>query len=148
MFMHIAHYNRHGFYETWCDTSEKRLNLLCRHIEYPCAGDPAWTWSDVEREIQIWLAESGIARAYEFEAQTERRHHLTAAVSAALTELPDQVVLRLVQARLAPDPATPNEGKAAVQARSHIATIQSLTPSTTARFEQDARSEQQMLFEL
>mgnify|MGYP000400865795 CR=1 FL=1 len=142
MFMHIAHYNRHGFYEVWCDTSEKRLALLRHHLEYPYVGDPAWTWSDVERELQIWLAESGIVRAYEFEAQTETRHHLTATVRVALTELPDEVVVRLVQERLAPHSATLNERNGISEPNCEGATTRTLHPSDAKR------SEQQMLFEV
>ncbi|HZQ09846.1 MAG TPA: hypothetical protein VFD70_24930 [Anaerolineae bacterium] len=142
MFMHIAHYNRHGFYEVWCDTPEKRLALLRHHLRYPSVGDPVWTWSDVERELQIWLAESGILRAYEFEAQTETRHHLTATIRAALTELPDEVVVRLVQERLAPHSTTPNDGNEFSPPNRDGAITPTLHPSGATR------SEQQMLFEV
>ncbi len=154
MFMHIAHYNRHGFYDTWCSSPEKRFELLRHHLAYAPVGDPAWTWSDVERELQIWLTESGIVRVYEYEAQTERRHALTAAAGAALTELPDEVVLRLVQERLAPSPALLDVGSAVEQADRNIATTHSLSPDTAARSEKrecveaHARAEQQVLFEM
>lgn len=147
MFMHIAHYNRHGFYETWCDSPEKRLGLVRHHLEYPCVGDPAWTWSDVERELQVWLAESGIVRAYEFEAQTERRHRLTGIASAVLTELPDEIVLRLIQDRLAPRSAVLNDADGISQPNRDAATTPTLQHSTSTHLEHHARSEQQMLFE-
>lgn len=153
MFMHIAHYNRHGFYEVWCSSPEKRFELLRHHLTFAPVGDPAWTWSDVERELQIWLAESGILRAYEFEAQTERRRTLIVTAGAVLTELPDDAVLRLVQERLA-SPARLDAGRAATQAESRSATMQSLSPNTIARPEKrervdvHARAEQQALFEL
>lgn len=142
MFMHIAHYNRHGFYETWCGTPEKRLALLRHHLKYPYVGDPAWTWSDVERELQIWLAESGIVRAYEFEAQTETRHHLTATVRAALTELPDEVVLRLVQERLILHSAILDDEDAISQPNDNGGTIQTLRPNGATH------SKQHRLFEV
>lgn len=148
MFMHIAHYNRHGFYETWCETSEKRLAMLRHHVEYPSVGDPAWTWSDVERELQIWLAESGILRAYEFEAQTERRHHLTASASAALTELPDEVVVRLMQERLVQHSAIHHEEDKIFQPNRDVSNTQTSHTHPNALVEQHARSEQQTLFEL
>lgn len=148
IFMHIAHYNRHGFYETWCDSPEKRLGLVRHHLEYPCVGDPVWTWSDVERELQVWLAESGIVRGYEFEAQTERRHRLATSVSAALTELPDEIVLRLIQDRLAPHSAMLNDADGISQPNRDAATTPRLHLSTATRLEHHARSEQQMLFEL
>lgn len=153
MFMHIAHYNRHGFYEVWCSSPEKRFELLRHHLTFAPVGDPAWTWSDVEHELQTWIGESGIVSAYEFEAQTERRRTLTAAANAALTELPDEVVLRLVQERLA-SPAQFDAGSAATQVESRSATTPSLSPNTIARSEKreraevHARVEQQVLFEL
>lgn len=154
MFMHIAHYNRYGFYETWCGSPEKRFNLLRYHLAYAPVGDPAWTWSDVERELQIWLAESGIVHGYEFEAQTEQRHALTAAAGIALTELPDEVVLRLVQERLTASPALLERSSAATQSESRSATTQSLPhphPALSEKHERvqaHVRAEQQVLFEL
>lgn len=102
MFMHIAHYNRYGFYETWCDAPEKRLAFLHHHLEYASAGDPAWTWSDVERTLQAWIAESGILREYEFEAVVARHQTTLAVAKAALNELKDEDVYRLVQERSVP----------------------------------------------
>jgi len=102
MYMHIAHYNRVGFYETWCDTPEKRLAFLRRHLEYECVGDPVWTWSDVERTLQGWIAESGILREYEFEASVARREQTICLARAAMRELSDDDVVRLLQDRNAP----------------------------------------------
>lgn len=99
MFFHIAHFNRAGFHQTWCDTSEKRLALLRRHIEYECVGDPAWTWSDVERVLQAWIRESGILREYEFEAQLTQRETTLAAARTVLSELTYDDFQRLLRER-------------------------------------------------
>lgn len=56
MFGHIAHYNRDVFYHTWFDTAEKQLAFLHNARRQGCYGLPAFTFCDVEREIQRWLA--------------------------------------------------------------------------------------------
>ena len=55
---HIAHYDRGGFWHTWFDTSERRADFLKHWASNPAYGDPEWTWSDVEKVIQIWLKEN------------------------------------------------------------------------------------------
>lgn len=99
LFMHIAHYNRFGFYETWCDTAEKRFAFVRHHVTFESVGDAMWTWSDVERTLKGWILESGILREYEFEASTARRQTTLAIAKAALSELADDDVARLVQER-------------------------------------------------
>lgn len=99
LFSHIAHYNRVGFYETWCDMPEKRFAFLRRHLEYEWVGDPAWTWSDVERTLQGWIRESGILREYEVEANAMRRQTNLTLVKLALSELNDDDVARVFQER-------------------------------------------------
>lgn len=55
-----AEYNRDGFYTTHFATPESRvafLNHLQQCMPNGCwgVGDPAWTYSDVERAITRWL---------------------------------------------------------------------------------------------
>ncbi|MCC7165441.1 MAG: hypothetical protein IT331_23290 [Anaerolineae bacterium] len=130
MFMHIAHYNRFAFHAIWCDAPEKRLALLHHHREYACAGDPEWTWSDVERTLQAWIAESGILREYEFEAAVTRHQTTLAVAKAALNELTDEDVSRLVQERSAPVLSVNGNGE------------------TAARANVSPRGEQQALFQI
>jgi hypothetical protein len=33
-------------------------------VQYPCYGDPAWTYSDVERALQDWLQADGTLERY------------------------------------------------------------------------------------
>jgi len=54
-FGHIAHYNLHGFYETWFTTTEKQMEFLNHTLNHPCYGSPNCTYSDVEKEIIEWL---------------------------------------------------------------------------------------------
>lgn len=54
-FQHIAHYNKFGFYDAQFETPEKRVAFLRHIVSASIYGDPAWTYSDVEREVQKWL---------------------------------------------------------------------------------------------
>lgn len=58
-FGHIAHYNRLGFWETFFTTTADKVRFLEVTLRHPCYGDPAWTYSDVERALQSWLAVDG-----------------------------------------------------------------------------------------
>lgn len=56
LFGHIAHYNMDGFWHTWFE-KETQCHIWVDNIaERTVYGDPAWTWSDVEAAIKIWLA--------------------------------------------------------------------------------------------
>ena len=54
-FGHIAHYNRAGFWEVFFTTTADKVRFLEQTLQHPCYGDPAWTYSDVERALQQWL---------------------------------------------------------------------------------------------
>lgn len=51
-FGHIAHYNLHGFYETFFTCEKDRLAFIEQTMGWPCYGDPKFTFCDVERAIQ------------------------------------------------------------------------------------------------
>ena len=56
-FGHIAHYDRQGFFATWFQ-SKKDIKIWEKRIMYWKAfGDPAYTYSDVERDLSKWLGE-------------------------------------------------------------------------------------------
>ena len=59
-FGHIAHFNRQGFFETFFTTTADKVRFLRMTLAHPCFGDPAFTYSDVERALQSWLLERGI----------------------------------------------------------------------------------------
>jgi hypothetical protein len=65
MFGHIAHFNQHGFFETFFMTTPDKVRFLRLTLAHPCHGDPAGTFSDVERALQSWLMQSGILQKYE-----------------------------------------------------------------------------------
>jgi hypothetical protein len=64
-FGHIAHFNRQGFFETFFTTTADKVRFLLMTLAHPFFGDPAFTYSDVERALQGWLRESGILAKYE-----------------------------------------------------------------------------------
>jgi hypothetical protein len=64
-FGHIAHVNRHLLYDAFFTTTEGKVRFLCQIRQWPCYGDPAFTYSDVERALQSWLLQSDILARYE-----------------------------------------------------------------------------------
>jgi hypothetical protein len=64
-FGHIAHYNLGGFYEEFFTTTEGKVRFLRQTLAHPCWGDPAFTYSDVERALQQWLLNHDILGKYE-----------------------------------------------------------------------------------
>jgi hypothetical protein len=64
-FGHIAHYNQHGFFDTFFTTTEGKVRFLRLTLAHPCWGDPAFTYSDVERASQGWLREGAFLNKYE-----------------------------------------------------------------------------------
>lgn len=59
-FGHIAHMNRAGFWGEFFLTRTTKIDFLDQTIRHPCYGDPAWTYSDVERVIRVRLQQSGV----------------------------------------------------------------------------------------
>ena len=53
----IAHYNKHGFYEEKFSSVAKQIDFLRSILDFPCYGDPAYTYSDAERIIRQWVME-------------------------------------------------------------------------------------------
>jgi hypothetical protein len=77
-FGHIAHYDQRGFYEHFFTDNSSLVQFIDQILEYPCYGDPEWTYSDVEKAIQDWLKESGI-RVYhtsKYQEEIDRRDRL------------------------------------------------------------------------
>ena len=64
-FSHIAHYNRGGFWETFFTTTADKVRFLKMTVQYPCYGDPSWTFSDVERAVQAWIKAEGTLEQYQ-----------------------------------------------------------------------------------
>lgn len=56
-FGHIAHYDRNGFYDTWFSSKERQKDFIAHCLSWECYGDPAYTFSDVEKYLIGWLKE-------------------------------------------------------------------------------------------
>ncbi len=72
-FSHIAHCNLSSFYETWFADDEARLRFLLHTLRFPCYGDPKFTYSDVEREIQCAIHRTTLITEYQLRVETATR---------------------------------------------------------------------------
>jgi hypothetical protein len=72
-FGHIANYNRGGFWDTFFTSTADKMLFLEQTLQHPCYGDPAWTYSDVERSLQAWLQGDNTLNRYRqrFAEETE-----------------------------------------------------------------------------
>lgn len=72
-FSHIAHSDLCTFYETWFADDEARLRFLLHTLRFPCYGDPKFTYSDVEREIQRAIHRTTLVTEYQLRVETATR---------------------------------------------------------------------------
>lgn len=59
-FGHIAHYDRGGFWETWFAQRTDQVRFVEHLLRWPCHGDPAFTFCDVERALQVEVQRRGL----------------------------------------------------------------------------------------
>lgn len=107
MFGHEAHFDRDGFYADWFSSPEKQLRWIQHVLKHTPMGDPAFTWTDVERAFQEWL--EGAPAKKRLEELVERRAHpfkcnasdrvvdvITERIQKAVTELPSLSLKQIV----------------------------------------------------
>lgn len=70
-FGHIAHYNQHGFFETFFLDTAGKIRFIEMTLRHGCYGDPAWTYSDVERAIQREVRKLGVLETYQHRLASE-----------------------------------------------------------------------------
>jgi len=72
-FGHIAHYNKHQFYQEFFLDDASKIEFLRQTLQWPFFGDPNFTYSDVERAVSARIKHSGLLEIYEvrFKTQTE-----------------------------------------------------------------------------
>jgi hypothetical protein len=58
-FGHIAHFNQAGFYDVQFGSLVARRDFLAQCHHHPHYGDPAFTYSDVEKVLGAWVLTSG-----------------------------------------------------------------------------------------
>jgi len=63
-FGHIAHFNQGGFYDTFFMNARDKLQFIVQTLEWSCHGDPAFTYCDVERDLQQWIRERDFLSYY------------------------------------------------------------------------------------
>lgn len=57
-FGHIALFNREHFFHTFFTNTPNKLHFLQLCSNYPCYGDPAWTYSDVEKALMPFIRDT------------------------------------------------------------------------------------------
>jgi hypothetical protein len=72
-FGHIAHYNKDGFWNEFFMDFPDTIRFLDWTLHHPCNGDPACTYSDVERALQDWLEADETLRRFRSALEAERR---------------------------------------------------------------------------
>jgi hypothetical protein len=84
-FGHIAHYNQHGFFNTWCERTYDKYSFLARIANHKPCGDPRYTYSDAERFIAEYVQDSGLVEKYQQQvaSETETRERAQLAVLKA-----------------------------------------------------------------
>lgn len=90
-FGHIAHYNRGGFWETWFSTPQQRADFLQVCADWPCYGDPAYTFSDVERKLAAWITANGLAKIWRGYAEAAQQGRERSALRDLAARYPDEV---------------------------------------------------------
>jgi hypothetical protein len=72
-FGHVAHYNGAQFYEKWFSTLAAQVRFLEHTLRFSCYGDPEYTFSDVEREIQREIRNRNYLARYQLRLAEEVR---------------------------------------------------------------------------
>ncbi len=72
-FGHIAHYSKTGFYDEFFRNAKDQLRFLDQVVKWPCYGDPAFTFSDVEGAIQKEVARQHLVEIQELRVDEEMR---------------------------------------------------------------------------
>jgi hypothetical protein len=64
-FGNIAHYDVFSFYDHFFLSTLGKVRFLRQTLQWPCYGDPAFTYSDVEKALQSWLVQNNVLATYE-----------------------------------------------------------------------------------
>ena len=72
-FQHIAHCDLYGFYAAWFSTPGDQARFVVHLLRAPCFGDPAYTYSDVERAVQDEIRRRNYVARYRLQAAEAER---------------------------------------------------------------------------
>ena len=89
----IAHYDQHGFWREFFTTTADQVRFLEEISSHPCWGDPAFTFSDLERVVVARLRTAGLVARLR-------------AVLDRETEAAERALLNRLQARYQPHKAS------------------------------------------
>ena len=92
----IAHHHQHGFWAEFFTSTADQLRFLKEITGHPCWGDPAFTYSDLERAVIARICSAGLVARL-------------AAVLARETEAAERALLNRLQARYQPQKAPVTE---------------------------------------
>jgi hypothetical protein len=73
-FSDIAHYNKLGFWETFFENTADYVQFLQNIATHPFWGDPAYTYSDIEKVARARVIKSGVIAWKENVLVAERRN--------------------------------------------------------------------------
>ena len=77
----IAHYGQGGFWAEFFTTTADKARFLHECLQWGCYGDPAFTYCDVEKELQAWMRDNdilgGMNEQYHKEVETTERAQLS-----------------------------------------------------------------------
>ena len=82
-FGHIAHFDKLGFWTEFFTTAAGKVEFLAQTVQWPCHGQPAHTWCDVERAIIRRLRQTDLLGIY----RQKLRHDREAAERAEFARL-------------------------------------------------------------
>ena len=76
-FGHIAHFNQGGFYATFFASTRDKVEFLRQTINpwTHFAGDPHFTYVDVERKLAEWVKAEGLLEKYQKQLEEDVERH-------------------------------------------------------------------------
>jgi hypothetical protein len=99
-FGHIAHTNLQGFYHAWFATPDRRVAFIQHTLDWPCHGDPKFTFCDVEWEFQRWLRGVNLLGEYQRAVQSNQHYESVEDVARALLKVVKAPTAEIVAARV------------------------------------------------
>ena len=88
---HIAHYDVHGFWSEWFGDDVNRLEWVRHVLGWTIYGDPAFTYSDVEKVFQAWLRESSVEKELARKVACRKEDADRKALRTLMEAYPDEV---------------------------------------------------------
>lgn len=85
-FGHIAHCDIHGFWAAHFTCTRDQLAFLQQTVQWPCWGDPTYTYSDVESALRKWVLREGYIDAFAQRLEVEIRNEELALLAVLQTK--------------------------------------------------------------